>query len=122
MSDATFDEQPISHIPMSIQGARDLDDTEARNFEERVINAINTEELKNIADEIVSTTGYGTSHVMDLGSFAHAMAFSGLTHASALAKQLEAKGKKLSASGLVSLDEGFHGYRDTLYDVDEIDL
>lgn len=124
MTDASHspDDQPVSHIPMSIQGAKDLDETQALGFQERVEQARNNEELKNIADEIVSATGYGTTHVLDLGSFAHAMAFSGLSRASALAKQLEAKSKKVSDLGLTSLDEGFHGYRDVLYDVDEIDL
>jgi hypothetical protein len=121
--DANDSEQPVSHIPVNIQGARDLTATEAEGYEAAIDKAMNVEELKQIGDGIVAGTGYGVSHILNIESFAHTMAFSGLPRASALAKQMEAKSKKMSsASGLVSLDEGFHGYRDTLYDVDNVDL
>lgn len=113
-----LNETPISHIPLNVEGAQDLEEETAAALAEAVEAARNTEELRQIADRIVEATGYGSSHVLSTSGFGHSFALSGLHRAAELAHQIEARGEQLGGWGVSPESPTYHGYREALYEGD----
>lgn len=100
-------------IPPNQSDAHDLSAEQAQQLNTRLQAARNPEELRQLADEIVSLTGFGVTQVLSLEGFGHSFALSGLSRAGALAHAIEQKGAQLGPHH--AHESHYHGYRDALY-------
>lgn len=105
---------PLTGIPVDRAATRDLTPDQYTSLLNEVQKASNEEALRQVADEIVAATGYGTSHVLSVEAFAREMALSGLPRAAELAQQIQAhnaKGTPYESEETLS----YHGVRENLY-------
>lgn len=110
MSDQEFT-QPAGSVSQ-----RDLTQEQTEALRARIQAARNPEALKQIGDELIALTGYGSSHTLSTHGLAHAFRYSGLEHASQLAALIDETAQKAEEPS--AAEAAYHGYREALNPVD----
>lgn len=107
---AWFKSQP--YLPQKTPPV-DIGVDEADYLAARIRTANHVEVLKQIGDEIIAATGFGSTHVLNTAALARAFALTGLHRAAELAARIDTRSRKLAwppeAEALP-----YHGYREAL--------